>query len=135
MELTEFIAARLDEDEAVARRNTGNDGLADTEEGGPGYPDYQTYDGDDINAACDFLNQFRPLRMLREIEAKRAILAEHQPYDCMEPNGQRCYRCASDRAYRSGAAIHEAWPCATLRALAAIWSDHPDYRQERPPLG
>ncbi|MGW0052057.1 hypothetical protein [Nocardia nova] len=24
----------------------------------------------------------------------------------------------------------EPWPCMTARTIAAIWSDHPDYRQE-----
>ncbi len=50
-------------------------------------------------------------RMLREVDAKRKILAEHTPNDPCD---------AHDASLRS-------IPCDTLRALAAIWSDHPDY--------
>ena len=124
-ELIEFITARLDEDEAVARRNIGRapgttTGLGDTEEGGPSFPDYQTYDGEDIDAANDYLDRFRPLRMLREVEVKRAILAEHAP-----ASGRTiCRVCWTDG---------DQYPCSTVQHLAEIWSDHVDYRQEWAP--
>lgn len=115
-DLTAFIAARLGEDEAAL--------AADAQDDGPRFldADHQTERLLDRFAGED--------RVLREIAAKRAILANHQPYDCMEPASLRCYRCTSNRAYLSGAAIHEAWPCPTMRHLAAVYSDHQDYRQE-----
>jgi hypothetical protein len=124
-DLTAFLAARLDEDEAAAKAALEQS----AEEGTQWWFD---------DAAPETPREFHvarhdPARVLREVEAGRTILAEHVPYDCTEPKGQRCFRCASDRAYRSGAAIHEAWPCLTLRILAAVYSDHPDYRPEWKP--
>ena len=61
-----------------------------------------------------------PARVLREVEAGRKILALHQA----EP-GQHPDFCGYD--------LHEL-PCLTLRLLAAIWSDHPDYHESWRPL-
>ena len=140
-ELTGFITARLDEDEAVAKAAAG-DGPEWTVRSHPAdsamIRDNEglvlIYDeGTPTDKEAAHIARHDPARVLREVEAKRAIATMHQPYDCMEPKGQRCHRCASDKAYKSGAAIHEAWPCPTLRALAAAWSDHPDYRPEWTP--
>ena len=60
-------------------------------------------------------------RVLREVAAKRAILAEHQPQQMGYIEAQRCPTCRT------------AWPCIEGRALAAVYSDHPDYRQEWAP--
>lgn len=56
-------------------------------------------------------------RVLRQCEAFRRIVELHEPVD-EEPDGW-CNRCDGD-----------GWPCGTMAALASIWSDHPDYRQE-----
>lgn len=119
-DLAAFLASRLDEDEVSARRNIGavpgkSTGLGDTDDGGPMWPDYQTFDGDDLDSAYDYLKRFRPLRMLREVAAGRAILELH----AAEP-GQHPDFCWHDK--------HEL-PCLTLRIRAAVYSDHPDYRQ------
>jgi len=109
MDLTGFLTARIAEDAAAARF------MMDREAAG-------------LQPRADFLGFPLGERMRREVEAKRKILAEHRPYDTTDgPPPQRCYVCASTRAYRSGAAIQEEWPCPTVRALAAVWSDHPDY--------
>jgi hypothetical protein len=131
-DLAAFLNARLDEAEAVARRNVGVAGLSDSEEFGPSYPDYQTYDSEDINAACDYLNTFRPLRMLREIEAKRAIVAAHHPETPSKYGLDvlRCAVCQTERGVWAEDRHADPWPCQTLCALASAWSDHPDYRQE-----
>lgn len=74
-----------------------------------------------------------PERVLAECAAKRGIVELHQPEDDM------CGVCSHDIGYTSdgyGGEYYENqrtgndWPCATLRALAAVYSDHPDYRQE-----
>jgi hypothetical protein len=60
-------------------------------------------------------------RVLREVDAKRKILALHGA----RIGGTWCVTCdpGSDVSGDAG-----AWyPCLTLRALAAIWSGHPDY--------
>ena len=61
-------------------------------------------------------------RVRRECEAKRRIAAEHDRL-----NGSVCSSCIEDYDYDSGL---RDWPCATYRALAAVYADHPDYRDE-----
>jgi len=85
------------------------------------------------NAAPPFdahIAQFDPARELRDIGNKRAILAEHIPYDCTRPAGQRCDVCVSHEVYPNGVAVHQPWPCTTVRRLIARWDDHPDYLKE-----
>lgn len=91
-DLIAFLAARLDEDEEIAKE----------------------------------------ARMLREVAAKRAILAAHP----VRPIINGTCRTCSDSAGLSWSSLEPEfvdWPCPTLRALAAFWSDHPDYRQEWKP--
>ncbi len=60
-------------------------------------------------------------RALREVEAKRSILADHErvmqdmPWERIPPS-INCARCSP-----------HPWPCPTVLALAAVYSDHPDY--------
>jgi hypothetical protein len=82
--------------------------------------------GDDMG---EHIARHDPARVLRDVEAKRAILADHAPYNCGEPPVQRCTRCASNDAYPSGVAIMEVFPCNTVRLLVATWSDHPEYQE------
>lgn len=57
-----------------------------------------------------------PARVLAEVEAKRQIVEHHgEPHECPE------YDVAWDS------------PCPTLRHLAAVYADHPDYREEWKP--
>jgi hypothetical protein len=71
--------------------------------------------------------------VLREVAAKRAILGEHAPnYPTTYPklSGQpTCGVC------HAGGFDWEPewWPCITVRTLAAVYSDHPDYRPEWKP--
>ena len=126
-DLVAFLRARLDEDEATAKANIDG-GLGDTGEYGPSWPDYQTYSSDDIARAQAFLDCFRPLRVLREVEAKRAILAgleEEQAQrlalrDSMATEGNRSYQegyadALGDCLYR----LRRQW--------AAVYRDHADY--------
>lgn len=118
MEIAEFISARLAEDQKAAR-GLATRLVASYGVGGP--------------AAAAFWNRFDEDRARREIAFKRAVLADHEPYDCGEPPVPRCRRCASDDAYPSGVAVMEAFPCTTLRQLASVWNEHPDYRAEWAP--
>jgi hypothetical protein len=99
-DLVAFLNARLGEDEDTWQR--AQDG---PQAGPPGVID----------------------RQLREVEAKRAILTEHSPgypVTYPEPSGEpTCYVCHAG-GYDWDP---ERWPCLTVRALAAIWRDHPDY--------
>lgn len=72
-------------------------------------------------------------RVLAECAAKRQIVELHQPDD------DKCSVCSHEIDYASdgyGGEYYENrrtgddWPCATLRAIAAVYSDHPDYRED-----
>jgi hypothetical protein len=121
--LIEFIRARLDEDEAIAQRNTGDSGLSD----GLGYPDYRTYTDDDTAAADAFIHHFPASRMLRAVEAKRRIVNW-----CAEVVGGRdlseygSFGLLRDDSH----ALAVTLAVETLRNLTSEWSDHPDYRKE-----
>jgi len=65
-------------------------------------------------------------RAFRETVAKRAILAEHA-YD--KAACRVCWEVTDTSSMRA------RFPCPTIRALAAVYSDHPDYRQEWVPHG
>ncbi len=115
MDLTGFLTARLDEDEADAREVDAFGGV--------------------------------PARVLREVDAKRKILAEHKissepetvhilHHDKKSNTGWEetketgrltywCQACDHDRDYGHIGGPEEG--CLTLRLLAAVWSDHPDY--------
>ena len=100
MDLAEFLAARLDEDTAFLRSNRKH------------------------------LWTERPLR---EVEAKREILALHGFDNTTKHGGtgpDRCLVCITDRDDYEESWVGDLWPCLTLRMLAAVYSDHPDYRQE-----
>lgn len=97
MTIVEFLEARLAEDEFVARNG-------------------DTSPGDEA-------------RVLREVEAKRAIMAEHYPEtDYADPQTPiHCAEYAIAMAESMGPRGRDAWPCTTLRHLAAIYADHLDY--------
>ena len=115
MTLTEFLLARIAEDEAVAKA---------------AHPS----SGDDtwILWVCD---EFMHVatgedRVLAECEAKRRIVAEHS-----EGVSGECGTCVGEWGnYHVGEpATGKAWPCPTLRILAQPHADHPDYREEWKP--
>ncbi|WP_026923301.1 DUF6221 family protein [Glycomyces arizonensis] len=148
--ITEFIAARLDEDEQIAR----NAGMPPTVGG-----DRETwvYDRDAFavrathgrwNVATrrddpadsreihmtdsygEHIARFDPARVLREVEAKRAIIKRHRPSDDYE--SQLCTACQWDvdcDAPRHDLDEEDA-PCPDLRHLAAAYADDPDWREE-----
>lgn len=120
VDIREFIEARLTEDQALIERNTDGNGLDD------GFPDYRTYNDSDTRAADDYINRFGPARVLREIEAKRAILALHMGGYVELEDGTRIPFCedrSADPDFNG-----DLWaPCLTARLLAAPYADHEDY--------
>lgn len=120
--IVEFLRARLDEDEAAALANV---------------------DGRDVEAAkADNPSRFEDRfiferliisvgRVLREVEAKRQIVAEHWP------EFGNCPRCVKEPPERDDEGerlfVAAAHPCATLRLLALPYADHPDYQREWAP--
>jgi hypothetical protein len=126
-DLTAFVKARLDEDEAIAQ--------AAASEAGPDWTwDRETRDGylrtPGGTIMADALNvedeQFRPhvarhdpARVLREVAAKRKRLAAYT-----------AARAAADRyddQYMAGVASGLA---DAIKDDASAWNDHPDYDQK-----
>jgi Family of unknown function (DUF6221) len=125
-DLAAFLKARLDEDEAAAKAtqaaaaewflgSSEDDDKRSIRYTGPStlYPgeswDYCIADRVTEDAAAH-IARHDPARVLREIEAKRAILAQWEA----GPAGSPVLTFA-------------------LHNLAAVYSDHPDYRQEWKP--
>ena len=137
-----FVKARLDEDEAAAwDAADGDSGRWFTGEKWNVYraedtaPDAGTDEHDlvvygNVKSQSEHIARHDPARVLREVAAGRAILAEHFPEDRGESlPGADCGVC-----YYTGTPGSPAqWPCLTLRSLAGIWDDHPDYRPEWKP--
>jgi hypothetical protein len=92
MNITEFLEARIAEDEAKAKARLEN-----------------TQDGHDINTHAD--------RVLAEVVAKRSIIADRKRLD-RSAGMDDWYSGYSDANYDA------------VRALATVYADHPDYRQE-----
>jgi len=95
---TAFVAARLAEDDAGAYEMHRPRGCGTIDRDGG-------FDPDPFWCSCGY-----PIRVLRQVTALRVILAEHAPIS----TPPLCSVCG------------EYAPCKTLRALAAIWADHPD---------
>jgi Family of unknown function (DUF6221) len=107
-DLIAFLNARLDEDEAAAMAATGTAWAWEAT-------------GDKDNSGAVGHVEDEDGRPLREVVAKRAILAHHAP---IHPIGQwiGCQQCDGEQA--------QEWPCPDVLAVAAVYSDHPDYRPE-----
>jgi hypothetical protein len=95
--LTEFLLARIAADERDARESENY--CPDT---GP----HVRWDSD---------------RMLAECAANRQIVELHLGEWVSLINETVCDTCAG------GGGFHASWPCNTLRALASVYADHPDY--------
>jgi len=106
--IVEFLRARLAEDEAVAREALA---VEWADEDWPA----EVYDDGVRNRAV----AYSPRRALREAEARWAIVDEH--------GGRPPYHVDPCDAHD---ATFATIPCDTLRFLAAVYSDHPDYRDE-----
>lgn len=104
--LSEFLLARIEEDEAKLRMLGDEPGRAWRHVTSEWLP---PLDGD----AAAVAGRFDPSRLLAECEAKRRIVeAAQEVYS--EPNPPTTLVLADD----------------ALRALAAVYTDHPDFRGE-----
>lgn len=113
-DLTEFLLARVGEDEAVAWLVAAQQG--DRPDTNDGYHWHDEYD----------LLHIAPARVLADCEAKRRIVGLHARIDTSlygYPGGDQikatCHACRSTTL--------DNWPCPTLRLLAQPYADHPDF--------
>ena len=132
-DLVAFLRARLDEDEAVARDATTDCGMSAEwneptsgcldvglpDHGGEDWQDYVWPQGD--SRVTRFIARHDPARVLREVEANRAILARYEFIS----------QAATVNTGREKVTVEKI--AATLerdvRDIAAVWSDHPDYEE------
>ena len=125
--ITEFLEARIAEDEAVLR-------WADDK--GPAYSSL-TYE---MRSGYTFYG-IDASRIAAECAAKRAIMYAHRPHDHGGTHGDAvfCDECQWDHGDDSPRIDNQpvegfgANPCRTLAALAAVYADHPDYDAEWKP--
>jgi Family of unknown function (DUF6221) len=117
-DLVAFLRARLDEDEAAARPLIGMPGALTA-----------------FGAVAEFIARTEPARVLREVEAKRAILGYHRRTEwAIHGNIFACHQCRATAADEDVPRFTDfagydwlIWPCPTLRHLAAVYQDHPDF--------
>ena len=120
-DLVAFLRARLDEDEAAARawlplvRLTGSSSW------------HQELDESNLGPySIAHARLHDPARVLREVEAGRAILAKYEL-------GRRTYDPDRDDWFSPAAAMFGSDMEWLIKTRVAIYSDHADYRQEWKP--
>lgn len=137
MNITEFLEARITEDEAHA--NAAKDWVAN----GPN-PDFSWFGSPGeyvgphrFGVASSHIAAMSPARVLAECAAKRAIVAEHHPDRQLENwywLQRKCAECGGTwHKWLNNDVPTDIGPeqgCRTLRHLAAVYASHPDYQQE-----
>ena len=130
-DLVEWLRAQLDEDERIARAASGEEWGAIS----PTQP-YAVFDVAAYKANTTLrtvgaiagvehaedrahIAEHDPARVLREIDAKRRLLAVHRPY-VAEPD-QACLGCAGGIEFER---------CPVVRLLALPYADRPGYRED-----
>ncbi|GAQ52087.1 DUF6221 family protein [Streptomyces acidiscabies] len=128
VDLAEFVRARLDEDERVAKalfddprpgRIARWEWCDDSSIRDRGTPHVILRVKFTWLREAAHITRHDPARVLREVDAKRQMLAIHRPY-VAEP-GQACLGCAGGIEWET---------CPVVRLLALPYADHPDYREE-----
>ncbi|MCX4575638.1 DUF6221 family protein [Streptomyces sp. NBC_01571] len=126
-ELIEWYGAQLDEDERIANEAGGQRGqwrlatpLDDAELGDASWlrPPYLRH-----------VERHDPARVLREVEAKRQILALHVPTPHQD-EGDMWPGCTTCSWRDEMEALRVRYPCKTVRLLALPYADRPGYREE-----
>lgn len=134
-ELLRFLQARLDEDEAAAKAASGDEAAdwhwtpAVTAAGRAILVASGEWDDTDIaqvdqdaDDLAEHIARHDPARVLREVAAKRALLAVYEGFSHPVSLLERA-------TYPSFAEVLRG----QVRHLAAVYSDHPDYRGEWKP--
>ncbi len=146
-DLIEFLTARLDEDEAVAKaaielaplpwqRSYGEDGDARWLDilGGEGTSVVETESGANGPSldVAEHIARHDPARVLREVEAGRRILARHRPnpqWADIVALADACMGCGVTGPYDDPNTEHMD-QCPELRDLASAYAGHGDYRAD-----
>ncbi len=126
MTITEFLEARIAEDEETAMRADSGRWLPEDkgisfEFYGDEFPDSEAQARlvADTKANQNHIAQWDPARVLAECAAKRAIIALADDVEYMD-----------GRITSEWGGPNDGTADDILKALAAVYKDHPDYRQE-----
>lgn len=127
MNIIEFLEARIAEDEVAARQAIEERfrAVRGTES------DMSLQSWPDVGVPAVLVG---PERVLADSRAKRTIAYEHRSAEGEPWQTWRrgyCQTCADwDDAQVGEGPPNIKYPCDTLKALAAVYKDHPDYQQE-----
>lgn len=130
-DLIAFITARLDVDEHAARQTAQlGDGTGEWQVSGGGLAtgpwqllSRYSAEGQLSSWHLDHIARHDPARVLRDVEAKRALLAQYDAVlgEVRAPKSAEHYANARARQFQ----LEQALPL-----LALPYSDHPDWREE-----
>lgn len=131
VDIVTFLRARLDEDQSIAEAATAGPWEVDDEQ----YAEQiRAADGASPVAGSRWggeasvfestedavhIARHDPARVLADVVARRAILAQHHRVEWSGPAG--CGTCSTE-----GVEL-VLWPCLTVRALAVPYAGHPDH--------
>lgn len=122
MNITEFLLARIAEDEQLAQAAIDN---AAPEEWESELGDMNLWPED-----IAFWANNTPPRILAECAAKRAIVAAHPlTTDVVEVSTRIKPGFACETCFSFGDVVEDSGYCDTLRAIAAVYAGHPDYQE------
>ena len=117
MAISDFILARVEEEEALAHEAL--------DARGP-HADWDT-------RADEHVNRWNPWRVQSACIVRRLLVRAHRntgPIVVRVPGLEPQLLAATCRTCRDEHDQPAVWPCYTLRVLATEWSHHPDYREE-----
>jgi hypothetical protein len=78
---------------------------------------------DENRANAAHIARHDPARVLAQCAAMRKVVEDHRPFRLAQTVCQTCEE-KPRIGYEAGS---DGWPCPTIRALASIWSDHPQF--------
>ncbi|WP_435173276.1 DUF6221 family protein [Actinacidiphila sp. bgisy145] len=132
-DLTTFLRERVAEDEQIARDAATAFGdtwtvVDDAIRGSLEFTDVVAEPG----SPAEYIAHYDAARALREVKAKRALMAMHRPIRAKDilGSGWTDDSLACEQETGPDDIAPTPFPCQTLQALAAVYADHSDYRDE-----
>ena len=118
--LTEFLLARIAEDEAVARDASVDQWGQEVKDASDWVSLVQSVERDSTAAQDELVRRHDPARILRECEAKREVIAHYEAYAREAGRNPDVFALVKMSEAVEGILVE----------LAKVHSDHPDFRDE-----